>query len=69
MKSTNNVQTTEAVHEKAIAPTWQSHIVEELSDETQAAVSGGWRWRTISADPSKSITAEEYNKYAGFWGG
>jgi hypothetical protein len=41
MKSTNNAQTTEAMNEKAIAPTWQSFIVEELSDGAQAAVSGG----------------------------
>jgi hypothetical protein len=41
MKSTNNSQTTEAVKKNAIAPTWQSHIVEDLSSEAQAAVSGG----------------------------
>lgn len=41
MKSTNNTQTTEAVKKSAIAPTWQSHIIEELSDETAAKVCGG----------------------------
>lgn len=40
MKSTNNAQTTETVNKGAIAITWQDHIVEDLSDEAQAAVSG-----------------------------
>ena len=44
-----------------------NEIMEELGDEIQAAVSGGWK--IISADPNKSITAEDYNKLAGFWGG
>ena len=41
MKSTNNAQTTEAVNKSAIAPTWQSHLVEDLSDEAAAQVCGG----------------------------
>jgi hypothetical protein len=48
MKSTNNAQTTEAVNEKAIAPMWQDCIVEELTDEAQAAVYGGKRTTTGS---------------------
>jgi hypothetical protein len=53
MKSTNNAQTTEAVNEKAIAPTWQSCIVEDLSDETQAAMSGGAKkTRSLPTAPS-----------------
>lgn len=46
MKSTNNTQTTEAVNEKENAPTWQSQIVEDLSDDAMAAVSGGLTWVT-----------------------
>jgi hypothetical protein len=49
MKSTNNTQTNEDLNKKAIgyasaeriALTEQSFIVEELSDEAQASVSGG----------------------------
>jgi hypothetical protein len=46
MKSTNSAQTTEAVKKKAIAPTWQACIVEELNDEAQAAVTGGYKGGT-----------------------
>jgi hypothetical protein len=67
MKSTNNVQTTEAMNKSAIAPQWEACIIEELSDEAASSVSGGWR--LIIADPRKPMTAEQYNKYAGFWGG
>jgi hypothetical protein len=41
MKSTNNIQTTEAMKKSALAPTWQAYIVEELSDDAQAAMVGG----------------------------
>lgn len=59
MKSTNNVQTTEAVNKNAVAsqfpegvnaPTWQSHIIEELSDEAALAVSGGAKKKSWSSD-------------------
>jgi hypothetical protein len=46
MKSTNHAQTTETVNQKAIAPAWQSCIVEDLNDDAQAAVSGG-RWPVL----------------------
>ncbi len=69
MKATNNAQATELTNKKENAPTWQEYIIEDLSDEAQAAVSGGVWWRVISADPNKSITAEDYYKFAGFWGG
>jgi hypothetical protein len=65
MKLTTNAQAMEAIKKDAIAPTRQSCIVEELSDEVQASVNGGWRFITAT----KPITAADYNKYAGFWGG
>jgi hypothetical protein len=55
MKSTNNSQTTEDMNKKAIAPTWQSCIVEELSDEAASALRGGGRRYTASEiDPATS---------------
>jgi hypothetical protein len=69
MKATNNAQGTEPTNNHENASTWQEYIIEELSDEAQASVSGGVWWRVISADPNKSITAEDYYKFAGFWGG
>lgn len=41
MKSTINTQTTEAIKKNAIASTWQSFIVEDLSDDVAAQVCGG----------------------------
>jgi hypothetical protein len=67
MKSTNNSQTTEAINKSEIAIKELDCIIEDLSDEAASAVIGGLR--IITADPNKSITAEEYNKLAGFWGG
>jgi hypothetical protein len=55
MKSINNVQTTEALNEKAIAPTWQYYIVEDLSDEVQAAVSGGRQRRVLTLEDIQKI--------------
>jgi hypothetical protein len=58
MKSTNNTQTNEDMNKKAIAPTWQSCIVEELSDEAQAAVNGGLTWvsaETHATSPEQSL--------------
>ncbi len=46
MKSTNNNQTTEDMNNSENAPTWQDHITEELSDDAQAAVSGGYKGGT-----------------------
>ncbi len=47
MKTTNNTQATEPTNNHENAPTWQAHIVEELSDEAQAAVSGGEKVRNV----------------------
>jgi hypothetical protein len=53
MKSTSNVQTTQAMNKSAIAPQWEAFIVEELSDEAQAAVSGGAKkTRSLPTAPS-----------------
>ena len=55
MKSTNKAQTTEALNEKTLAPTWQSCIVEDLSDDAQAAVSGGRQRRVLTLEDIQKI--------------
>jgi hypothetical protein len=58
MKSTTNAQTSEAVKKNAIAPTWQDCIVEDLSSEAQAAVSGGrMPWNITSTEESLRLFA------------
>jgi hypothetical protein len=53
MKSTNNPQATEDMNKKAIAPTEPDCIIEELSDEAAAAVSGGGYPLTYLTDPKE----------------
>lgn len=43
-------------------------VVEELDEKAQAAVFGGAKIISASTTP-KPITAQEYYKYAGYWGG
>jgi hypothetical protein len=72
MKSTNNAQPTQAVNEKAIcvsqqrfaiAPTWQFHIVEDLSDEAQATVTGGY----LDRSPKPGIPTQPSLYDDAFW--
>jgi hypothetical protein len=63
MKSTNNPQTTEDMNQKAIALTEQDCIIEELSDEAQAAVSGGYLDR--SPKPGTDNLSSTYD--GAFW--
>jgi hypothetical protein len=69
MKSTNHAQTTEAVNKKAvaeqfpegvIAPTWQSHIVDDLNDEAAVAIVGGYKGGYHGKYTYQPISIEEW---------
>jgi hypothetical protein len=65
MKATNNTQTTESTNNSENTPTWQDYIVEDLSDDAQAAVSGGRTWTM----PWSITSAEEAGRLAAQGGG
>jgi hypothetical protein len=63
MKSTNNAQTNEATNNSENAPTWQFHIVEDLSDEAQATVTGGY----LDRSPKPGIPTQPSLYDDAFW--